>query len=279
MAKHDHIFWRTQPVPDFNEDVVLNGPILTSGSIRETPYQLPVGFDWVNVTDYDELYKFLSENYVEDNDNAFRCNYSTEFLKWALGKAVICLGVKTSQKKLVGFISSVPVRFRVNKHEIVGTEVNFLCVHKKLRARRLAPVLIRELARRLSQEGLSQHIYTGGDLIPRPVTTCRYHHRPLNIKKLLDTGFLAKKPGRTRDMLEKLYRLDGEIKLRPMKKEDITDCWMLLTSFLNKFELTKIFTEDEFEYYFLPRDTEHVVYTIVIANCSGIICLHLQLYR
>ena len=35
-------------------------------------------------------------------------------------------------------------------------EVNFLCVHKKLRSKRLAPVLIREVTRRANQRGVFQ---------------------------------------------------------------------------------------------------------------------------
>jgi glycylpeptide N-tetradecanoyltransferase len=32
----------------------------------------------------DELYALLNENYVEDDDNMFRFDYSREFLRWAL---------------------------------------------------------------------------------------------------------------------------------------------------------------------------------------------------
>ena len=35
-------------------------------------------------------------------------------------------------------------------------EINFLCVHKKLRAKRLAPVLIREITRRVNITGIFQ---------------------------------------------------------------------------------------------------------------------------
>ena len=35
-------------------------------------------------------------------------------------------------------------------------EINFLCVHKKLRAKRLAPVLIREITRRVNLTGIFQ---------------------------------------------------------------------------------------------------------------------------
>lgn len=53
------------------------------------------------------------------------------------------------------------------------TEINFLCVHKKLRSKRLAPVLIKEITRRSHLEGVFQAAYTGGVVIPRPVATCR----------------------------------------------------------------------------------------------------------
>jgi glycylpeptide N-tetradecanoyltransferase len=53
-------------------------------------------------------------------------------------------------------------------------EINFLCVHKKLRAKRLAPVLIREITRRVHLQSIFQATYTAGMRLPRPVTVCRY---------------------------------------------------------------------------------------------------------
>jgi len=35
-------------------------------------------------------------------------------------------------------------------------EINFLCVHKKLRSKRLAPVLIKEITRRVNLKGIWQ---------------------------------------------------------------------------------------------------------------------------
>ena len=48
-------------------------------------------------------------------------------------------------------------------------EINFLCVHKKLRAKRLAPVLIREITRRVNCQGRFQAVYTAGVVLPTPV--------------------------------------------------------------------------------------------------------------
>ena len=123
---------------------------------------------------------------------------------------------------------------------------SFLCVHKKLRMKRLAPVLIREITRRVNLQGVSCIMYyvscimyhvsciirnfPGGihswgglfstsyhhtsyiipsyphynhtpsppsyhhhhhhhQVIPTPITHCRYYHRSLNPKKLIDVKF------------------------------------------------------------------------------------------
>ena len=52
-------------------------------------------------------------------------------------------------------------------------EINFLCVHKKLRSKRMAPVLIKEITRRVHKEGLFQAVYTAGVVLPKPVAVCR----------------------------------------------------------------------------------------------------------
>ena len=53
-------------------------------------------------------------------------------------------------------------------------EINFLCVHKKLRLKRVAPVLIREITRRVHCQGIFQAVYTAGVVLPKPVSSCRY---------------------------------------------------------------------------------------------------------
>lgn len=77
-----------------------------------------------------------------------RFNYSAAFLKWCLlcpgHKLEWLVGVRVkSNNKLVGFISAIPATVRVNGRTVRMVEINFLCVHKKLRSKRLAPVLIK----------------------------------------------------------------------------------------------------------------------------------------
>lgn len=77
----------------------------------------------------------------------FRFDYSVPFVRWALlppGQHPEWLVAVRGGKKqsLFGFISAIPVLMQVNGRTVTMAEINFLCVHKQLRANRLAPVLI-----------------------------------------------------------------------------------------------------------------------------------------
>jgi glycylpeptide N-tetradecanoyltransferase len=50
----------------------------------------------------------------------------------------------------------------VDGKKILMAEINFLCVHKKLRSHRLAPVLIKEVTRRVNKRNIWQAVYTSG---------------------------------------------------------------------------------------------------------------------
>lgn len=57
--------------------------------VRKNPYKLPAGYEWFNINMHDDkdaknMYNLLTRNYVEDDDNMFRFDYSIEFLRWAL---------------------------------------------------------------------------------------------------------------------------------------------------------------------------------------------------
>jgi glycylpeptide N-tetradecanoyltransferase len=53
-------------------------------------------------------------------------------------------------------------------------------------SKRLAPVLIKEITRRVNLTNTWQAVYTAGVVLPRPVGRCRYWHRSLNPKKLIE---------------------------------------------------------------------------------------------
>jgi len=245
------------------------GPIHNPDDIRDTPYNMPSGFVWglVNVHDdaqLQDLYKLLSHNYVEDDDALFRFDYSPEFLLWALTPPGyypdMLLGVKSEKTgKLVAFISGVPALLQAYQKSVKVVEINFLCVHKKLRSKRLAPVLIKEMTRRANLAGIFQAVYTAGTVLPVPVSSARYYHRSLHPKKLLKVGFSRLPPnGRmTVARMCKIYALPEQPVtpgLRPMTVDDVSSVQQLLTTYLQKFDLKVDYTTEEVQHWFVPRD-------------------------
>lgn len=100
------------------------------------------------------------------------------------------VGVRvTKSGRLISFISAIPATILVYGKQLKVVEINFLCVHKKLRSKRLAPVLIKEITRRVNLTGIFQAVYTAGVVLPKPVTTCRYWHRSLNPRKLIEVSY------------------------------------------------------------------------------------------
>ena len=76
--------------------------------------------------------------------------------------------------RLLAFIAAIPATIRIYDKELRMAEINFLCVHKKLRSKRVAPVLIREITRRVNLTGIFQATFTAGIIIPKPIGTCRF---------------------------------------------------------------------------------------------------------
>ncbi|RWS25182.1 glycylpeptide N-tetradecanoyltransferase 2-like protein [Leptotrombidium deliense] len=231
--KKKYHFWETQPVPKLDENVNDEGPIEGTKKVEEVrkePYTLPEGFEW-NTLDIDdpvvlkELYQLLNENYVEDDDNMFRFDYSPEFLQWALKpphwKQEWHCGVRVSKSnKLVGFISAVPATIRIK------------------------------------ESGVFQAVYTAGVILPKPIGTCRYWHRSLNPKKLIDVKFSHLSRNMNIQRTIKLYKLPENPKMvgfRKFERKDVKKVHKKLNDYLSKFDLTPVYSHEEVLHWFLPR--------------------------
>jgi glycylpeptide N-tetradecanoyltransferase len=250
----------------------------TVEEISKTPYKMGGGMEWGLIDIHDpaqceEMYTLLTENYVEDDEAMFRFDYSIDFLKWALTPPgylpELHLGVRSIKSgKLKAMITGVPAHMRVHENKVAMVEINFLCIHKELRSRRLAPVLIKEITRRVNVNGVFQAVYTAGVMLPSPVAQCRYWHRNLNPKKLIEIGFthLSARSNMARTI--KLYKVAESPKspgIQPMDVKHIPSACKLLNNYLaTKCKLSPIFTEAEFAHQILPR--EGVVNSYVIED-------------
>eukprot|EP01087_Luapelamoeba_hula_P014795 TRINITY_DN4388_c0_g1_i1.p1 TRINITY_DN4388_c0_g1~~TRINITY_DN4388_c0_g1_i1.p1 ORF type:complete len:407 (-),score=58.27 TRINITY_DN4388_c0_g1_i1:51-1271(-) len=275
-----HEFWDTQPVLHGEQKEEANETIenKTLTDIEKEPLPFGhAGFEWsdTDVDDpvvLDQIYTLLKENYVEDDDCMFRFDYSREFLLWALKppgfRREWHVGVRYGKaKRLMAFITAVPANMCVRGTTIPMVEINFLCIHKQLREHRLAPKLIKEITRRVNLTNIWQAVYTAGVKLPRPVGECRYYHRSLNPKKLVNVGFSSLHSRLTIPRAVKLYRVDGRPHipgLRAAKPEDVPQMAVLLREFLATRQLYPVFDDEEVAHWFLPR--HDIINTFVVEN-------------
>lgn len=208
-------FWENQPVMQSNRGKSAysgeNGQIKHTWSeeeLSDTPTPLPEGYEWFTIDMKDEtaamdVYQFLKQHYVEDKSGTFRFNYSIDFLKWALTPPGymfnLHIGVRVSRtKRIYGMITGIPSCMSVFGKTERMIEINFLCVHKSLRGKRLGPVLIKEVTRRVGMwSNIRTAVYTSGSRISKPIGLVKYYHRLLNPKKLVETQYSRLPPGLT----------------------------------------------------------------------------------
>lgn len=284
----DYKFWSTQPVSSFTEQVVEEGPIEPVGEqVSDTPVPLLNDFEWVTMdldvpAELKEVYELLSLNYVEDDEASFRFDYSASFLRWALkapgSHKSLHVGVRVkASQRLVAFISGIPITLRARTNSMKAGEINFLCVHKKLRSKRLAPTLIKEVTRRCHALGMWQAVYTAGVVLPRPITSCRYYHRSLDWMKLFEVGFTSLPPRSTKARQLTKYKLPLEPRIngiRKMLKKDVPAVGDLLRRTLARFSIYQVFTDEEVAHWFLSDSKtsmeDQVVWTYVVERNSKI---------
>lgn len=264
MASHK--FWSTQPVLKLGtpEEEILEGPLEENkplAELRQEPIDLHTDFRWATMdlsepAELKEVYELLSNNYVEDNEASFRFEYTADFFEWALKPPGYHpdwhVGIRVATTgKLIGFIAGIPLELRVRAVKRPFTEINFICVHKKLRSKRLAPLLIQEITRRTRLRGIFQAIYTAGVFLPTPITRCQYYHRSLNPKKLVDCGFSAIPRNSTMARMIRAFKLPEATTLpglRELQKKDLKQVSGLLRAFLARMDLAPVLRNKDIEW-------------------------------
>lgn len=105
-------FWKTQPVPSFDEEVKEEGPVQvkTVDEVAKQPSPLPDGFEWVTMDltteeEMKEVHDLLEGHYVEDDTAMLRFNYSFSILQWYVVthtlrlKALLLISVLTESNR------------------------------------------------------------------------------------------------------------------------------------------------------------------------------------
>lgn len=296
-----HKFWNTQPILQNNEEKNKqtdhdseDGLIdvkKTPADVKPDPYKLPDLLTWKTMNlndenDIDQVYQLLYYYYVEDASHRFRLSYSKETLKWAMcppGYFMdLHIGILKDNKELIGFISAIPVNIRIRKNTLRTCEVNFLCVNKNYRSLGLAPILIKEVTRRLGLVNIFHSVYTAGLTITKPISNGNYWLRALNPSKLLNVKLInilprfakARNPLKLMQLYYNIPKTTHHV-LRPFKCEDGENVCNLLNNFLDKFLLSQVWSKEEIIHTFSQRND--VIYTYVY-EINGVITDLLSFY-
>ena len=129
-------------------------------------------------------------------------------------------------------------------------------MHKKLRSKRLTPVLIKEITRRCNLEGIFQAIYTAGVVLPTPISTCRYYHRTLNVPKLVDAKFTYVPRNMTVARMVRQYKPSSTLALsrsglREMEDRDVSAVTELFKRYMARFDMVPLLEEEDVRHQFL----------------------------
>jgi len=275
----EHKFWNTQPVPMFDERVTDFGPILSDNEMkarRTEPYLLPDGFEWYTVDttndkDFEEVAGFLNKYYLEDDDGNYITYYPPNMLKWALCppnyKDNLCLVARvSSNKKIVGFISGIIIDMKVGTKTIKMADIDFLCIHPKLRNKNLASILIKEITRRVVAHGHSQAFYAANRILPKPIAKTDFFHRTINLEKLVEVGF-TRIQGFELDSAVKYFEYANEYDIdgfQEMKEEHCEQVFNLLNNYLALFTVAIQFDFETFLHWFF--NNPYVSSYVVVVN-------------
>jgi glycylpeptide N-tetradecanoyltransferase len=147
-----HKFWESEPIMLYRHKL-KEGEIkqIKPTDVPQEPTPLPQGFEWANFDvkndeEVDEICKFLEDHYVEDALGNFKVSYSREKFRWAVQTHYytpeLHILIRNSQnKKIMAIATGDPKKFVINGKVVKMVEGNFMCVHSKLREKRLAMIL------------------------------------------------------------------------------------------------------------------------------------------
>lgn len=160
-----------------------------------------------------EISDFLATYYLHSNGGTFASDDSAiNFIRWNFSSPnynpEFLVGVRASaSQKLMGFVAGHPISINPRDDIVEALEIKFLCVHPKLHTHRLSPVLFAELKRRSILAGKKVAAFVTKDTIAKPMSTSTYWSRPINLKKVIATGFLKVPPTMTYKQYERIHQI------------------------------------------------------------------------
>lgn len=246
MAKEQrqHRFWEMQPVgamkPETPEEAgVVSDPAVVIRSICVKK-------------EIDAVHSLLYKNYVEDAESMFRLAYSKDFLIWQLqvpGTPKEWNVGMFRNGELVGFISASALRVAGKDGPAEAVSINFLCISKEHRRKGWAPLLIREITRRVNASGVYRALFTTSEKLPFLAFSVNYRHRIINGEGLPRKQFCT-----VRDLISTPSIPESPVRLRRARVHEMPLVRQMYAAKYKRLDVSVIFTPEQFEHCMRPRE-------------------------
>ena len=212
--------------------------------VRQEPYSLPQGFQWVPISSNNVVkvarfinkYLHMTESLTNDEPVMQKVNY---FLTHPNARSEWQFGIQATSGKLVGTILATPKHIHIEK----GIKVFIMAVitcHTKYQNKRLNYMLIKELVRRANLSKINQLILPSKALF-KPVTTIMVWTYMFN---QLTSSQLPSSPG-----------TPG---WRKMTSEDVPSALALINKWSSQFEIRQVInSEEESAHNFMLQKESH----------------------
>lgn len=254
------------------------------------PLPLPKNFEWVELNPLDQKDLDLMTNFINHHYQRFDKTIKHKFLSWIFSSPTYtmwkkiksvpisywCIGVRTQQdKKIVGLVTLRPITYRVDEKYIQSFVVDFLVTHKQMRKKRLTPVLMKEILRRMAIFGFDTGsiINANSHLAFYPtVKTSQILFRPISLEKLSKTLFSnisRAQLAQLKERYENIQPTNDLSLIRFANLDDVPAMMEIYENYSKKYRFCPILNRKEFEHYFVPKN--EMVYTYVITNATGVI--------
>lgn len=154
IIKNQHKFWDTMPIMKLRKKDEKKGQIVVYDveKVSKDPINLPEGFVWKNIDinddlSTDEVCIFMNQHYIEDDEGKVRMYYNREQVRYTvqspgfIQELHFCVR-NAKNNKIMALIFGTPKRLIIQGETVKIAEINFLAIHKNLRGKKMAQVMI-----------------------------------------------------------------------------------------------------------------------------------------
>lgn len=246
----EHKFWSKEPLGKKQNE------IKDTTENKSLPEEIEIRTVDI-VKDIHKVASLLINHYVEDPLAVFSLQYSTEFIKWQLNSPSVYRDWNVGlydKESLIGFISAAAINIKIKESHPKTAVVNFLCVHKEYRKRRLSPVLIKEITKRVNKEGIYTALFTSGEKLPYIFTRSRYYHKILRSGQLIESGFCEEEHIQSMAHESLLSYSMPTVSYRKAREEDLPRIYEMYRKKYRTMDISADYTYDQFKYYTFTRE-------------------------